>query len=115
MSTALMPAFPVPRATHWSEPALGLLRLDPGEADDLVARAVARDDRRRPAAGARASSASRLTTASFARPPSGGAATRTFHAVAVAADDPGARGAGRDAQLQSGRRRHDRSLRRRRL
>ena len=77
----LFDAAHVPRsrpAAAQLEAALGLLRCRSRRADDLVPgrRVLTRGSRR--AAAARAPRARRRTTASFAFPPSGGAATRTF-------------------------------------
>ena len=69
-----------------------LRRVQPVDLDHLAARRRAPRHRHLPRASRRARSASSATTASFARPPSGGAVTATFSAPsAVPAREPRAR------------------------
>ena len=80
---------------------LGLVGVDPVELDDLVARrrGPRRASRRR--AGRRACSASSRSTASLARPRSGGAATRTFQPSPWRPTSSSRPAPGRDAQPET--------------
>ena len=73
------------------EPSLDLVRLDAGQLDDLVSRAAARKRVTRSTAAPRGTSARSASTASFALPRSGAAATRIFHASPWRPTIPGAR------------------------